>query len=249
MPAPATHDFVHLEISSASVLNTGVNGPIEYLAGRELGGDDAIELEESLEILSGNGRRYLRLPQGSSGQRPSGVAARLRYNTNGRTPEIYDGSQWFSLDLRDEVTYGNLNGNGDVGVGASQVARGQHEHLGAYVLREGPTTAGANDSRVTLFQFNADPPADERWGGVFLARRVDGGVTSDVDRIYLYKDNVATPVGNIAGFGVGQGWSAYYFTAYNPSPGSATWSMRWGFDTDLPTRTLEWKCVIIPYHV
>ena len=55
MPAPATHDFVHLEISSASVLNTSINGPLNYLIGRNLGSDDAIELEDSLEILSGSG--------------------------------------------------------------------------------------------------------------------------------------------------------------------------------------------------
>ena len=54
MPAPATHDFVHLEISSASVLNTSVNGPLNYLIGRNLGSDDSIELEDSLEILSGS---------------------------------------------------------------------------------------------------------------------------------------------------------------------------------------------------
>ena len=81
MPAPATHDFVHLEISSASVLNTSVNGPLNYLIGRNLGSDDAIELEDSLEVLSGSGGRYLRLPQGTTGQRPTGAAGMLRLNT------------------------------------------------------------------------------------------------------------------------------------------------------------------------
>ena len=95
MPAPATHDFVHLEISSAFVLNTSVNGPLNYLIGRDLGSDDAIELEDSLEILSGsNGNRYLRLPQGTTGQRPTGAAGMLRLNTTLVSPEVHDGSGW-----------------------------------------------------------------------------------------------------------------------------------------------------------
>ena len=68
---------------SASVLNTSVNGPLNYLIGRNLGSDDAIEIEDSLEIASGaNGDRYLHLPQGLTGQRPSGSGgdAPAQYN-------------------------------------------------------------------------------------------------------------------------------------------------------------------------
>ena len=50
-------------------------------SGRNLGSDDSIELEDSLEILSGSGGRYLRLPQGTTGQRPTGAAGMLRLNT------------------------------------------------------------------------------------------------------------------------------------------------------------------------
>ena len=125
MPAPATHDFVHLEISSASVLNTSVNGPLNYLIGRDTGSDDAIELEDSLEILSGNGRRYLRLPQGSSGQRPTGaLAARCCGTTRMIAHQKFTmAPDWFSLDLRNEVTYGNLNATGTWGVGQPSGAR------------------------------------------------------------------------------------------------------------------------------
>ena len=112
MPAPATHDFVHLEISSASILNTGVNGPINYLIGRNIGSDDAIEIEDSLEILSGSGNRYLRLPQGPTGQRPTGAAGMLRHNTTDGAPEAHDGADWFSLDLRNLVTFGTWTPTG-----------------------------------------------------------------------------------------------------------------------------------------
>ena len=84
MPAPATHDFVHLEISSASVLNTSVNGPLNYLIGRNLGSDDAIELEDSLEILSGSGGRYLRLPQGHDGPAAHGRGGDAAAQHHGR---------------------------------------------------------------------------------------------------------------------------------------------------------------------
>ena len=97
MPAPATHDFVHLEISSASVLNTSVNGPLNYLIGRDLGSDDAIELEDSLEILSGSGGRYLRLPQGTTGQRPTGAAGMLRLNTTLGLP-------WITMTVRTGIS-------------------------------------------------------------------------------------------------------------------------------------------------
>ena len=128
MPAPATHDFVHLEISSASVLNTGVNGPINYLIGRNIGFDDAIELEGSLEILSGSGNRYLRLPQGTTGQRPTGAAGMLRHNTTDSAPDFHDGTNWQQILLSSVVNFETLNINGDVGEAVGQLAEGNHGH-------------------------------------------------------------------------------------------------------------------------
>ena len=129
MPAPATHDFVHLEISSASVLNTSVNGPLNYLIGRNLGSDDSIELEDSLEVLSGsNGNRYLRLPQGTTGQRPTGTAGILRFNTSDALIDFHDGTDWDQLLQATSVTFDVLNNNGDVGDAADQVAQGDHGH-------------------------------------------------------------------------------------------------------------------------
>ena len=128
MPAPATHDFVHLEISSASVLNTSVNGPLNYLIGRNLGSDDAIELEDSLEILSGSGSRYLRLPQGTTGQRPTGAAGLLRLNTTLGSLDYHDGAGWEQPLTQEAVSFGNLNANGDVGTAGAQLAEGDHGH-------------------------------------------------------------------------------------------------------------------------
>ena len=129
MPAPATHDFVHLEISSASVLNTSVNGPLNYLIGRNLGSDDAIELEDSLEILSGSGgNRYLRLPQGTTGQRPTGAAGLLRLNTTLGNLDFHDGTGWDQPLTPSVVTYETLNDNGDIGNSSDQVSPGGHTH-------------------------------------------------------------------------------------------------------------------------
>ena len=133
MPAPATHDFVHLEISSASVLNSGVNGPINYLIGRQLGSDDAIELEDSLEIQSGGGGHYLRLPQGTKGQRPTGKAGMLRLNTTDAAVDFHDGVDWDRMLRASLVNFETLDAAGDVGNGPAQLPRGTHRHeLGAF---------------------------------------------------------------------------------------------------------------------
>ena len=130
MPAPATHDFVHLEISSASVLNAGVNSPINYLIGRAIGSDDAIELEDSLEILSGSaGDRYVRLPQGTTGQRPTGAAGLLRFNTNEGLLDFHDGTDWGQVLAASLVNFETLDTNGDVGSAADQLAEGNHQHM------------------------------------------------------------------------------------------------------------------------
>ena len=129
MPAPNTHTFVHLEVSSASVLNDSVKGPIDYLIGRDIGSDDAIEIEDSVEILSGaNGGHYLRLPQGSTGQRPTGAAGLLRLNTTLGGLDYHDGSGWEQPLTPDLVTFATLDGNGDVGTNANQLAEGDHSH-------------------------------------------------------------------------------------------------------------------------
>ena len=129
MPAPTTHDFVHLEISSASVLNTSVNGPLNYLIGRDTGSDDAIEIEDSLEILSGSGGRYLRLPQGTTGQRPTGAAGLLRFNATDSAVDFHDGTNWEQVLAANLINFERLNTIGDVGDGADQLAQGSHLHV------------------------------------------------------------------------------------------------------------------------
>ena len=76
------------------------------------------------------GDRYVRLPSGTTMERPSTpLAGYLRYNTTLNIVEFYDGSTWKPLiQTSSVVTRANLNTNGDVGSGAGQVAAGNHSH-------------------------------------------------------------------------------------------------------------------------
>ena len=99
-----------------------------------------IELEDSLEILSGSGGRYLRLPQGTTGQRPTGAAGMLRVNTTDALVDFHDGTNWGQLLDPKIVTFGALDGNGDVGNGPSQLSEGDHQHNFVILHTVGGTT-------------------------------------------------------------------------------------------------------------
>ena len=96
MTAPSTHDFVVNEVLSAAQLRNSVNAPINYLAGRELGSDDEVEIEDSLLIQDGSGDNYWGIPAGTTAQRPTGLGSKvaMRWNRTLGNVEIWDGSSW-----------------------------------------------------------------------------------------------------------------------------------------------------------
>ena len=122
-----THLYAGGAVWRASDLNDGANLPIEDLAGR----NGKRDREASLEVLSGlAGDRYVRLPQGTTAQRPASPATGyLRFNTTLDAPEFWNGSAWRALNLTAAVvSFANLNANGDVGAEAGKIARGNHTH-------------------------------------------------------------------------------------------------------------------------
>ena len=126
MPAPTTHDWMDLEVVSATNLRNHINAPINYGIGRDIGTDAAIELEDSLALPAG--AFFLGLPAGTTGQRPAAGEGRFRWNTTTGLPEMHDGSSWRGLLDVGAVTFGNLDANGDIGNGGAQVPRGNHGH-------------------------------------------------------------------------------------------------------------------------
>ena len=96
MTAPSTHDFVVNEVLSAAQLRNSVNAPINYLAGRELGTDDEVEIEDSMLIQDGSGDNYWGIPAGTTSQRPTGLGSKvaMRWNRTLGNAEIWDGSSW-----------------------------------------------------------------------------------------------------------------------------------------------------------
>ena len=96
MTAPSTHDFVVNEVLSAAQLRNSVNAPINYLAGRELGTDDEVEIEDSMAIQDGSGDNYWGIPAGTTAQRPTGLGSKvgMRWNRTLGNVEIWDGSSW-----------------------------------------------------------------------------------------------------------------------------------------------------------
>ena len=121
----ATKDWATGEILSANDLDTYVSSPIDDTAGR----NGIVELEDSLRILSGSsGDRYLGLPGGTTLQRPaSPIAGAIRWNSGDSALDVY-GAAWLQMLTSGAVTFENLNANGDVGVGATKVAPGVHDH-------------------------------------------------------------------------------------------------------------------------
>ena len=122
-----THFYGSGAVWRASDLNDGANDPINDLIGK----NGAKGREASLEVLSGaSGDRYVRLPTGTTAQRPASPAVGyLRFNTTIGAPEFWSGTAWRALNLTAAVvSYANLNANGDVGTNANQVSRGNHTH-------------------------------------------------------------------------------------------------------------------------
>ena len=154
MPGPAAHTFVVDEVLSAGVLNISVVDRISYYAGQELGGDVAIELEESLRIQDGAGRNFIDAPGGTTSQRPSGRAGRFRWNNSDEVFDIHNGITWQQILDSGAVSYVNLNANGDVGTGAAQVSRGNHTHP-LSLVDSGATDIVASDM-VLVVDFGTD---------------------------------------------------------------------------------------------
>ena len=122
-----THFYGAGAVWDAADLNDGANDPLNDLAGR----NGKRDREASLEVLSGpDGNRYIRLPRGTTAQRPSNPAGPLlRFNTTINAPEFWNGNAWRPLNATSAIiTFENLNANGDVGNGANQIARGNHTH-------------------------------------------------------------------------------------------------------------------------
>ena len=122
-----THFYGGGAVWRASNLNDGANDPVNDLAGK----NGKRDREASLEVLSGpGGNRYVRLPTGTTGQRPgSPQVGYLRFNTTIGAPEFWSGTAWRALNLTVAVVnFANLNSNGGVGVNANQIALGNHTH-------------------------------------------------------------------------------------------------------------------------
>ena len=87
--------------------------------------------EASLLVLPG-ARRPLPAAarRHSTGQRPTSPAVGyVRFNSSLSSLEWFDGSDWRSEpSIADVVTFASLLANGDIGIGASQVSRGNHTH-------------------------------------------------------------------------------------------------------------------------
>lgn len=123
----ATRTFVVGEILSAANMNTFISQLIEQAAGRR---NPPLEIEDSVVIQNGTGSRYLGLPRGTTGQRPTvpnGHTA-LRYNTSLSRPEYNAGSGWQTMAPEGAVTFERLDANNDVGTAANTLAEGNHTH-------------------------------------------------------------------------------------------------------------------------
>ena len=131
MAAPTTHDWMDLEVVSATNLRNHINAPINYGIGRDIGTDAAVELEDSLALPAG--AFFLGLPAGTTGQRPAGGEGRFRWNTTTGLPELHDGSSWRGLLDVGAVTFAQLLATGAIGNTATTVPRGDHIHDGLLV--------------------------------------------------------------------------------------------------------------------
>ena len=133
------------EILTAANENIYISDILDDLAGR----DGPVQLEDSLEILDGSGGRYFKLPGGTTAQRPTGTAARLRFNSTIARAEYHDGSGWVSFGAP-VITYEALNAAGDVGTGSAQVSAGNHQHIPGQPSPPGASTPTGDSGRTQI---------------------------------------------------------------------------------------------------
>ena len=171
----------------------------------------------------------------------------LRHNTNDAAPEAHDGSDWFSLDLKHLVTFGNLDNNGDVGDSATQVAPGDHGHLRDALLELSGTTTSNDPSGtfITLAEFTANPSTSEQWLAVLIGQIVVGG-TNNMDDIQFTRDGVVAISHVRIRPNFNGALERYADAAADPPDGAALWAIRW-HKQGIQSTTLEWTVVIIPY--
>ena len=123
----ATRMWVDGELLTASNMNTHLTEVLNDLAGR----NGLVELEDSLQLANGTGGNYLRLPGGTTAQRPASPGAgALRFNTTQSAVDVFGltTGQWGQLLDSKAVTAANLRASGGVGLTAAQVAPGVHNH-------------------------------------------------------------------------------------------------------------------------
>ena len=110
-----THFYGGGAVWRAENLNGGATTPLEDLAGK----NGKRDREASLEVLSGpDGNRYVRIPQGTTGQRPSNPAGGLPavQHDAGRHGVLYRHGMAAAEPYRGRGKLcSNLNANGDVG--------------------------------------------------------------------------------------------------------------------------------------
>ena len=162
----ATRTWTLGEVPTASNFNTYISDPIDDLSGD----NGPIELRDSLRVLDGTGGdRYVRLPSGTTGQRPGSPAdGTLRWNTTDGAIDIRESSAWRQVLDSAVVTRDNLNTNGDVGTGATQVSAGDHTHTPVTSV---PTTfsggytgsAGSGAWQTFKTQFGPTSVAGQVW--------------------------------------------------------------------------------------
>ena len=92
MPIPGTRLWASGETLTAANLIRYINNVLNALTGRS----GPVQLEDSLEVIPGsNGSRYVKLPGGTTSQRPGLPAeSMIRYNTSTKVVEFYNGTKW-----------------------------------------------------------------------------------------------------------------------------------------------------------
>ena len=92
MPIPGTRLWAAGETLTAANLIRYLNNVVNALAGRS----GPVQLEDSLEVIAGsNGNRYVKLPGGTTAQRPGiPTESMIRYNITTKEVEFYNGEEW-----------------------------------------------------------------------------------------------------------------------------------------------------------
>ena len=161
-------------------------------------------------MLSGAGSRFLGVPGGTTGQRPTGAEARARYNSSLNVMEFYDGSDWRQVLTDESVTYTALNANGDVGNGAAQVAPGSHVHqVGvdrlAYEPEDNSVTFGSTwQHLISSSNSLASVAAGDYLAWVFIV----ADVSTDVGELRISNITTSTGLATLPNYSGGGGYFA-----------------------------------------